>query len=687
LRVTGLYGRTETILNTSPSFLPTVAPSANAAFGGTGMFTIPSYAPALIDYCARYGAAAGCAVGADGLPTQPALAFPVRFRPVLSGGNPLFDNDRGTAQLDYLSDAYQFTGELVHDLSPGLAVTAGATWSRYHRFYEVGDSYVDLLQNALAGFGGESCAYASPQSRAGLSTAQLAAIAGTQGCTWFNPFSTAIAQNLVTGEINPQYAGNGSSAGLSTQPGAGLVNDAATFGEIYNVWGRTVTTQQFVADLVLAGDTGVRLPGGEVRFAAGGQYRRDYYDRTFEGGTNLDQFPCPGSVLNPAETCNPTPGALGFIGAGTDESAARGVWALFAEAQLPITDRLDAQLSARLENYGGEVGATFDPQFRVRYEATDWLTLRGGVGTTFRAPPPAQGSADSVVLTFIGGAFRAVDLFANPLLEPESATTWNAGAIVDRGGFRLSLDYWRYDVSGVIENEPVAGIVSALFGASGSANCGRPEYAALQARFTFSGGTCGSANVQRLATYAANLGDVTTSGLDASASHDWQMGGVALQAGVQGSYVIEYDMSDVTVEGVLVQPSFDAVGKLNFQTSAYPLPRWKGQAWVQALIGDHALRVQANHIDSYTDQRGADVFGPNNGALAGGSVTGGKVIGSFTTLDATWRWAVRDETTLAITLANILDQAPPLARLDQNFDPFTGDPLGFTVKFGVSKAF
>src|SRR5690606_39229087 len=68
LRLTGLYGRTDTVLTTSPSYLPTIAPSSNAAFGGTGLFVIPEYAPALIDYCARYGADSGCAVGADGVP-------------------------------------------------------------------------------------------------------------------------------------------------------------------------------------------------------------------------------------------------------------------------------------------------------------------------------------------------------------------------------------------------------------------------------------------------------------------------------------------------------------------------------------------------------------------------------------------------------------------------------------------
>ncbi len=686
LRVTGLYGRTETVLTTSPSYLPTIAPSANAAFGGQGLFVIPQYAPALVDYCARFGAQSGCAV-AGGVPQAPALAFPVRFRPVLTGGNPLFDNDRQTSVLPRSSDLYQVSGELGYALSGSLDLTAGLTYSKYDRYFEGGDSFVDPLQNALAGFGGEACAYAMPQSRAGLSTAQLAALAGRSGCHYFNPFSTGIAANAITGAANPNYAGTANPLNLSLTPGAGLINDASTVDDFYTIIQRHANTALTVADVVLSGDTGIALPGGAAQFALGAQYRRDRYTRHYGATNNLDVFPCAGSILNPATTCNPQTGPIGFLGSNRNVAVTGDVWALFGELQLPVTDRIQAQLSARYEDYGGTVGSTFDPQARIKVELTDWLALRGGAGTTFRGPPPQTVSSDLVILTLIGGAFRAVDVFGNRTLAPESATTYNAGLLVDRGGFKASVDYWRYDFSGPIESEPVSGMVSALFGTTGTANCANPAYAGLRARFTFSGGVCSSANVQRLATYAFNSADVSTSGIDAQASYDADLGGAALQVGVNGSYVIDYRVDDVVVEGITVQPGFDAAGLLNYQTTAYPLPQLKGQAWIQAGIGAHQLRLQANHVDSYTDQRGADVFGPNNAALAGASVTAGKVIGSFTTVDLTWRWQALEQTTVSLALFNLFDTAPPFARLDQNFDPFTASPLGFTAKFGISQGF
>jgi iron complex outermembrane receptor protein len=321
------------------------------------------------------------------------------------------------------------------------------------------------------------------------------------------------------------------------------------------------------------------------------------------------------------------------------------------------------------------------------WQATDWLALRGGVGTTFRGPPPQNLNSDIVALQLISNAFRAVDVLGNPDLAPETATTFNAGAMIDSGGFRASLDWWRYDFSGAIESEPVAGIVTAMFGSTGTANCGNPAYAALQARFTFSG-ACAAANIARMETHIFNSSDVSTSGLDFQLAYEGDLGREgAFELGVAGTYTIEYKVDDVTVEGILVQPAFDAVGLLNYQTTAFPLPPWKGQAWLQGELGAHLLRLQANYIDGYTDQRGAAIFGPNAGALAGAAVIEGKQIGAFVTVDATWRLRLEWGTTIALSLLNIFDKDPPFARLDQNYDPLTANPLGFTAKLGVSQEF
>ncbi len=495
----------------------------------------------------------------------------------------------------------------------------------------------------------------------------------------------------MTGQTNPQFAGSRTTSGLSTTPGAGLINDVATIDTFFrdDIESRT-RTNLYVADLVLSGQSGISLPGGEIGFAVGGQYRKNTYSIRYSPINNLAFNPCPGTPLNPTTTCNPQTGALGFLGTNLDRRVTGDVKAAFAELQLPILDALQVQLSGRFEDYGGTVGSTFDYQARAKFELTDWLAFRGGVGTTFRGPPPQTLFGNVTSLQVIGSSFRAIDIGGNPNLAPESATTYSGGVIVDTGGFRASVDYFRYDFTGPIEGEPVSGIVTALFGASGAANCNNPAFAALQARFTFTAAGCGVGNVTRLRTQIRNSANVSTSGIDFTASFRPDLGGnFGVEAGVNGTYVIDYKVDDVTVEGILVQPAFDAVGKLNFQTTAYPLPQWKGFAFLQGETGPHSLRLQYNYIDGYVDQRTTIFTGAaNNGSLAGAAVEGGKNLGTFDTFDVTYRLNLESTgSTLSISALNIFDKQPPFARLDFNYDPFTASPLGFTAKVAISQKF
>ncbi len=688
-KTTALYGSSSTRITTSPSYLPTLPPSTNAVGGGAGFFQIPTNAPALRDYCTLFGAAAGCTT-VGGVPVAPALAFPVLFRPFLLGGNPLFTqpgNDRNSAFSQRQSQSVRFTAELDWEINNNLNLDTGFTFSEYERGIEGTDTFGDLFQNALAGFGGPNCAFASSASRAGLTAAQVAALAGTNGCTFFNPFSTAIVGNPVTGQANPNFAGARNPTGFNLTPGAGLVNDLATIDNFFRDTRSDTTTRLFVGDIVLSGQSGIELPGGALSFAIGGQYRSDSFQVRQAADNNLAVNPCPGTPLNPAATCNPQTGALGFLGTNFNRRISSDVYAVFGELQAPITDTLNLQFSARYENYGGQIGSTFNPQGRARWQVTPWLAIRGGAGTTFRGPPAQSQQGQVTSLQVIGTSFRAIDIRGNPNLAPESALTYGGGIVVNAGPFSGSIDYFRYDLNGPQEAEPVSGIVSALFGATGTANCNNPAFAALRSRFTFTGAGCGIGNVQRLTTNIINSADVSTSGIDFQGQVKFDVSTVKMLLGVNGTYIINYRTQDIIVEGVVVQPAFDGVGQLNFQTSAYPLPQIKGNVFLQADIGKHNFRLQYNYIDGYTDQRGAGIFGPNTGALAGAAVTAGQNIGVFDTLDFTYRINLPTNTVITLSAQNILNKEPPFARLDFNYDPFTSSPLGFNARFGITQRF
>lgn len=79
-----------------------------------------------------------------------------------------------------------------------------------------------------------------------------------------------------------------------------------------------------------------------------------------------------------------------FLGAIPSRDVASDVYAVFGELQLPVTDTLNFQLAARYEDYGGQVGSTFNPKISGKWDLTASLSLRGSYGTTFRGPPQVQ---------------------------------------------------------------------------------------------------------------------------------------------------------------------------------------------------------------------------------------------------------------------------------------------------------
>jgi iron complex outermembrane receptor protein len=134
-----------------------------------------------------------------------------------------------------------------------------------------------------------------------------------------------------------------------------------------------------------------------------------------------------------------------------------------------------------------------------------------------------------------------------------------------------------------------------------------------------------------------------------------------------------------------VQPSFDAVGLLNYQTSVYPLPQWKGNAYIEWSNASQNLRFTVNHIDSYTDQR-TSIFAPSPN-WGGATISAGKEIDAQTTYDLNYRLDFGENTTLLAGVQNLTDEDPAFARLDLNYDPFTGDAIGRTVRVGVRQRF
>jgi iron complex outermembrane recepter protein len=129
----------------------------------------------------------------------------------------------------------------------------------------------------------------------------------------------------------------------------------------------------------------------------------------------------------------------------------------------------------------------------------------------------------------------------------------------------------------------------------------------------------------------------------------------------------------------------DAAGKLNYQTTAYPLPQLKGNVFAEYARGAHNVRYVMNYIDDYVDQR-TDIF---TASLATNAVAilGGKSIDKTVMHDLHYLVELPWQTTLNASVENFTDADPSFARLDLSYDPFTSSAFGRTYKVGLRKRF
>lgn len=684
--VEGLYGKTEVPeFETSPSYALLASPTsevfANAEPVGpggvipastlyAGRYYIPRNAPGLVDFVSKN------TQYADLLEYGAALVNPLA-RPMLLGGNPLFGTDRGSSLGKRFYEAYRVSGGFTGDLPfGGLGYDVALTYSQETGSRVSVDSFANRFALALQGFGGPNCDKEP-------NTPGIQGSAGQNGCLYFNPLSNSIQMNPITGQTNPQY-------------NPALANDVDVIRWFFQPQRTSHAERLFVLDAVINGPVGFELPGGDVQFAAGVQFRRDIYEIDVNAAGNAQVNPCINTpdyfVTNCTGAARNGPNV--FLGTFTPQKVDQDVYAVFGELQIPVTDDINVQIAARYEDYGGEVGSTFDPKISARWQIIDQIALRGSVGSTFRGPPTAYLNDNSVTsLQQIAGGFRAVDVVGNPNLQPESAITYGFGVILDVGNFRGSLDYYKFKFEDSIVAEPVSTFVNAVFPSNlgPTGRCGEAAVAALQSRFTFGGdGTCSSTNISRLRTFFVNSAPVNTSGLDFIGEYDLPdvLGGEVTVGGT-GTYILEYVIDPLTIGGIQSGESFDAVGLLNYQTTAVPLPEWKGQLFLDYDRDIHSVRLSLNYIDGYTDQRtspfASNVYRDSSGNFV--TISAGKEIDAFVTVDATYRVELPWDTTAIISIDNVLDEDPPFARLDLSYDPFTANPYGRTIKVGVKKTF
>ena len=550
------------------------------------------------------------------------------------------------------------------------------TYSQSEREFGQGDTMVYRDARARQGLGGFECERHVPNEydangNLSFSLATVQQWAGQGPCRYWIPFSNSMPGShpfVKNGEAsNPDF-----NPALSNQPLLDyMITSGVGEGE----------TSLLVLEGVVAGELGFfETPAGGIDYAVGVQYR----DETYQSGVGVSSFyhgltyPCAaGPEIKNCATGRT--GLFGFLPPSFPIDDSRRLWSVFGEVNVPFAANLEGSLSLRHESYGGSTGSTTDPKVALKWQITPGLGARVSVGSTFRGPTlnqtVASNSSNSLQFVPQTGAFKRIDTRGNPALEPEEATTINAGLLVDRDGLLMdadnlfvTIDYWHYDFTKPLVTEPFTNVLAlACPGAAPTDPCD-PANAFFE-RLVF-GGDTDAADVEIININIVNGPDIETDGMDFTFRYSLEAGPGILALGLSATHIMSYDISAWEFGA-----EYDALGRLNYQTPlARTLAEWKGRISANYEWGPLNARWVVNGIDAYAYAMQGFGTPPPEGE-----------VDSHVTHDLHVSYTFMNERLHAIaSLINIEDEDPPFMSREMNYDAFTHNPFGRMVKLGLT---
>ena len=485
-------------------------------------------------------------------------------------------------------------------------VWEGAVQHSENDFYVAApDVLVDRFDLAIRGFGGTGCD----------------ATSGTPGvapCAYFNPFGSALT-------------------GTGTRNSPALL-DYIVGQESFDARSELTTAEGFVSRQF--GELG----GGPVSLAIGAQYRGEKISYDYDANANRDNFL--------------------FLVGNPDFANSRNIDALFVEFALPFSDTINLQVAGRYEDYGRGVTST-DPKVTLLWRPSLKFSLRGSVGTSFRAPSLFQAFGTQTTLaelidpTVGTPQFFPVRTQPNPSggpLQPEEADVLNFGvSLSPTDKWQIGVDYWSFDYRSVIIEQNAQAILSA-------AALGDTQSQMQVIRDSANG------LLLRVDSYYTNASSLKTDGLDLSVARSFQIrSGGSLRVGADATYIANYDLVDPQAGHV------EGVDKRNFANFGTSTPQWRLNAFVDWRRDRHAINAFLRYIDSYTNDE------VTNDQVASGQVPASyRRVGRFFTIDAQYALTLpaKRAPTLTFGSINLLNQDPPHVATSGGYDSKVHDPRG-----------
>lgn len=123
-----------------------------------------------------------------------------------------------------------------------------------------------------------------------------------------------------------------------------------------------------------------------------------------------------------------------------------GLTSVFLQDQIELSDNLTATLGVRAED--AEIyGFHLSPRAYLVYDLGDGVTLKGGVGSAFRAPTLFEASANFESISCGGDCF----IYGNPDLNEETSVSTEISLLVNREKWNTSFTIYNNEVDELIE--------------------------------------------------------------------------------------------------------------------------------------------------------------------------------------------------------------------------------------------
>ncbi len=685
--------------------------------GLVAQFYVPRTNPGWDDFASRSGVDAGpCYNGIPGVCSAVAGATAITYRAFAHGGNDNFASDGNQSTPREINNRYfHLSTGLNGEWENGIGYDFGFTVNRTEAYNTNPDILAFRLQEALNGFGGPNCNAADLDDvRYGT---QNAAAAGVGNCSYFNPFASNFAGQPVLGLANDNYDPT-------------LVNSSELEQWLFDKREQTTVSDDFTIDFVVNGETPLELPGGNIGWGAGIQFRNrysredvpsDFYNgnQPCQWAASEGQEPLPSNDSEFTSCGDGNPGPFQFFGINPPDSLRQDQRSAFAEFSLPVLDGLYFGLAARYEEFSGGLDTTVY-KLSGQWEITDNLSVRGSYGTNYQAPgiavTPGQVVNGVNSYTIAGNNWLGATTVTRSDIKPEEAVVWSFGTIWDSQGFtddsdfRVIIDYFS------IETEDELGLLATANDIAASvfnipnplssqlpnlADCSHP----LVGRVTFNGAcTQGVTTARDFASITTEFGNgpsQTTAGFDIQMNYGFPFMEGDLRIGLTATKIQELESSPSIIDGFAVDNGDNRLGDLNFAVVAGAASEWRSNINVNYSQDIHNVRAVLNYVSGVDDERFINADGSLRLTGTGGLTPAGYQPGTTTPFNASTYgvrgddWVTLDVhytadfefATVSASIANLADENPPESRQELGYDPRIGNPLGRTFEIGIRKEF